>query len=293
MSERSGDDACADPSAPKVPLTLTGVPETLLWNLYHRSIAAADPDNPFEDPKAIELVARIDYPFEEFVTEHTDYLARWHALRVQTLDAEIRRFLTANPGGTVVALGEGLETQFWRVDDGQVRWLSVDVPEAIDARAKLLPEGPRQVSVDCSAMHERWMDEADTDHGLLITAQGLLMYLPLTEVEALVSRCARRFPGESFVFDSVPARMVHSRERLGGTGKGAGYQPPPWVWGMQASVRRRLSVLPGVSELREVPQVKGHGLVFGMLLPTLRRVPWLAELMPTFPVLRTQFASRT
>lgn len=290
MSEGSGGDARADPSAPRVPLHLQGVPETLLWTLYHRSVAVADAGNHFDDPLSIELVARIDYPFDTFVTAHTEYLARWHALRVQTMDAEIRRFLTAHPRGTVVALGEGLETQFWRVDNGQVRWLSVDLPEAIAARAKLLPNGPRQTTVDCSAVHERWMDEADASEGLLITAQGLLMYLSLTDVESLVSRCARRFPGASLVFDAVPARMVHSRERLDRAGRGDGYQPPPWVWGMQASVRRRLSVLPGVSDLREVPQVKGHGLVFGVLLPMLRRVPWLAELMPAFPVLRTQFS---
>jgi O-methyltransferase involved in polyketide biosynthesis len=36
---------------------------------------------------------------------------------VLAFDREVRRFLAAHPGGTVVALGEGLETQFWRVDN--------------------------------------------------------------------------------------------------------------------------------------------------------------------------------
>ena len=30
----------------------------------------------------------------------------------------------------MVALGEGLETQFWRVDNGRVRWLTVDCPRS-------------------------------------------------------------------------------------------------------------------------------------------------------------------
>jgi hypothetical protein len=29
----------------------------------------------------------------------------------------VRRFVAQHPAGTVVALGEGLETQFWRVDN--------------------------------------------------------------------------------------------------------------------------------------------------------------------------------
>jgi hypothetical protein len=133
------------------------------------------------------------------------------------------------------------------------------------------------------------MDEVEQGHGVLITAQGLLMYLTLTEVDALVTRCARRFPGEAMVFDAVPARMLHAQQRWH-QAPGEGYQPPEWHWGMDASVRRRLTVLPGLSELREVPQVRGRGLLFGGLLPILRRIPGLAELLPAFPVLRAQFA---
>ena len=44
---------------------------------------------------------------------------------------EVRRFLHKHPEGTVVALGEGLGTGFCRVDNGSLRWLSVDLPETI------------------------------------------------------------------------------------------------------------------------------------------------------------------
>jgi O-methyltransferase involved in polyketide biosynthesis len=47
---------------------------------------------------------------------------------------------------TAVALGEGLETQFWRVDNGRCRWLTVDVPEARQVRERLLERGERQPS---------------------------------------------------------------------------------------------------------------------------------------------------
>ena len=46
------------------------------------------------------------------------------------------RFLAANPDGTVVALGEGLETGFWRVDNGSVNWLTVELPETGRAAAR-------------------------------------------------------------------------------------------------------------------------------------------------------------
>ena len=42
---------------------LSGVPETALWTLYHRALAARK--GVLDDPKAIELVDRIDHPFQE------------------------------------------------------------------------------------------------------------------------------------------------------------------------------------------------------------------------------------
>ena len=114
--------------AARTHVDLSGVPETLLWTLYHRAVEARRPDAVLDDPKAVELVGRLDYPFEERFGSR-GALGQWQALRVACFDREIRRFLAQNPGGTVVALGEGLETQFWRVDDGTVNWIGVDVPE--------------------------------------------------------------------------------------------------------------------------------------------------------------------
>ena len=82
------------------------------------------------DPKAVELLAAIDFPFEERFGAGAAGSAQWQALRARCFDRQVERFLAEHPDGTVVALGEGLETQFWRVDNGRVQWLSVDLPEA-------------------------------------------------------------------------------------------------------------------------------------------------------------------
>src|SRR5512139_1092620 len=114
---------------------LTGVPETLLWNLYFRAAEARRPDTVLSDPKAVELVdERIDYPFAERMGPAGAVQAQTQALRVRTFDRAVRDFLSRHPDGTVVALGEGLETQFWRVDNGRVRWLTVELPETAEVR---------------------------------------------------------------------------------------------------------------------------------------------------------------
>jgi O-methyltransferase involved in polyketide biosynthesis len=43
----------------KVDLALEGVPETMLWTLYHRAVEARRPDAVLDDPMALKLVERI------------------------------------------------------------------------------------------------------------------------------------------------------------------------------------------------------------------------------------------
>src|SRR5262249_7820937 len=98
---------------------LTGVPETMLWTLYYRAREARRSDSVLRVPRGVELVDRIDYPFEKRFGVAVEWQAQWQALRARRFDTEVRRFMRDHPGGAVVALGEGLETQFWRVDDGR------------------------------------------------------------------------------------------------------------------------------------------------------------------------------
>jgi O-methyltransferase involved in polyketide biosynthesis len=251
-----------------------GVAETLLWTLYHRAAEARRPDGVLDDPRAVRLVDGIDFPFGQRFGAAAGAWSQWQALRARAFDGAVRRFLAAHPDGTVVALGEGLETTYWRVDNGRVRWLSVDLPEALELRTRLLPRSERQRLVAASATDERWLDLVDTRAGTLVTAQGLLMYLQPSEVHDLVARCAARLPGGSMVFDAVPSWLARQtqRRRLGAEG---GYRPPPWAWGLDRAERRRLAATPNVVDLRELRMPRGRGALFGAVVPAFARVPLL------------------
>jgi O-methyltransferase involved in polyketide biosynthesis len=287
-----------------IPVDLDGVPETLLWTLYYRAQEAGHPRSVLPDPLAVDLVAAIDYPFAQRLGQGARR-GQWQGLRARTFDDAVRRFLAKHPGDTVVALGEGLETQFWRVDDGKVRWVGVDLPETAALRRQVLPRHPRRLQVDASVLHDDWLDGDRLDghrldgHRLdddrlddgrlhatgpdrpgapvLLTAQGLLMYLSRNQVHGLITRCAERFPGGSLVFDGVPrwtAAATTSRARQTATSSGAPVAPPMpwWMNHAEATVLRKL---PGVSEIRRLHPPRGRGLSFGRVLPVLERVPGL------------------
>ncbi|OKI17699.1 methyltransferase [Streptomyces sp. CB03911] len=267
---------------------LAAVPETALWTLYHRAVEAARPDTVLPDPKAVELVERIDYPFDDRFAGGGGLQAQLQALRVACFDREVADFLTRHPRGTVVCLGEGLETQYWRVDNGRATWLSVDLPELIALRERLLPAGPRQRLLACSVTDPRWMDEVDPAQGVLITAQGLLMYLRPGEVRELIAGCAERFPGGTLVLDAVPRWF--GRLTLSGRMRTRNYQAPPMPWAMDADERSKLrTASAAVVAVRDVWPVGGRGLL-GALLPLALRVPPLATRRPSVAAL--EFAGR-
>ncbi len=234
---------------PGMTVHLDRVPETLLWTLYHRALEARRSDHLIDDPMAIELVERIDFPFRERFGG-SQGLAQWQALRARRFDEEIRRFLAAHPDGTVVALGEGLETQSWRVDNGRMRWVTVDFPEVIELRRELLPQDERRTLLASSALDFSWLDHVEGDD-VLVTAQGVLMYLEPEDVRALIAQIGEHFP--TFVFDAVPNWIVGRRLK-----SGSGYEPPPWSWGIGRTDRRWLR---RQGSLRRLRLPRGRGLL--------------------------------
>ena len=193
-------------SEPKIDgAVLTGVSETALLTLKVRAKEARRPDAIIDDPMAIELVDAIEFDFAKFgYTRRQDM-----ALRALAFDDATRAYLVDHPAATVVALAEGLQTSFYRIDAGgvgdQFRWLTVDLPPIVELRNKLLPASDRVAVCAQSALDYGWMDRVDDADGVFITAEGLLMYLQPTEAMGLITECARRFPGGRMMFDLPPS----------------------------------------------------------------------------------------
>lgn len=220
---------------------LSGVAETMLWPLWNRASEARRRRPLIEDPLAIELVERIEYDFRG----HFGKPNVMHAIRARVCDDLVRSYIANTPGQpVVVALGEGLETQYWRIGDERVRWLSVDVPEAIGVRQSLLPaDGPE--AVECSALDAEWMGGVPAGARPFISASGLLMYFAEDEVRGLLARIAERFPGAEVFFDTIPPFLARRSAR--GWRLTKLYTAPPMPWGIPIDdVAAFLGGIPGL-----------------------------------------------
>ncbi|MEV0599378.1 hypothetical protein AB0I82_08775 [Streptomyces sp. NPDC050315] len=120
---------------------------------------------------------------------------------MEPFDEAVRRYLRDRPQATVVALGEGLDTGFWRVDNGQLRWLTVEEPATAALRRMLLPDGPRWRTLTGRLTGPNWPTAvARPALGVLVLVFGPPPAAgALRELRAL---CARRLPGAALLLEA-------------------------------------------------------------------------------------------
>jgi len=245
----------------------------MLWALYNRAAEARRPDALIVDPLAIQIADAIKYDYARSFGRPES----GQVIRALLTDQVLRAWLDDHPGGQVVALGEGLETQFHRVDDGRVRWLAVDLPEAIAVRSSFLPDSDRHRNLACSALDLRWMETVDPRQGVFVTAVGLLKYFHPPDVRRLVAAIAERYPTVEMVFDVMPHFLVRLA-RAGRYRRTTHYTAPAMYWGLNRDELQTLRTWhPNIAEVGEIPFRGGRGVWYRFVLPLWQRLPWLGN----------------
>ncbi|WP_410506823.1 class I SAM-dependent methyltransferase [[Mycobacterium] appelbergii] len=252
--------------------------------LQVRAHEARRPDGILDDPMAVQLVDSIDFDFAKFgYTRRQDM-----ALRSLLFDKTTRAYLRDHPKATVVALAEGLQTSFYRLDAAGVghefRWLTVDLPPMIEVRRKLLPASDRVTMCAQSALDFSWMDLIDPADGVFITAEGLLMYLQPEEAMGLIRACAQRFTGGQMLFDLPPAWFAAWARA--GMRTSLRYRVPPMPFSLSPTQAADLvNTVPGVRAVHDLPLPQARGKVLNGLLWAVQRLPLLDSARPVMTLL--------
>lgn len=201
------------PMADKQRADLGDVQQTLFVPLSARAAESRRRHPVLRDPKAVEIMDAIDVA--------AVYQANWGGFttvtRTLVFDGWVRAFLREHPGGTVVELGTGLNTRFERVDNGQCRWVDLDLPDTIQVRRKFFADGDRRQMVAASVLDDDWHDVvAGCPPPYFLVSDGVLTYLEEAEVKASLARIAARFPGAMLAFDTYGRRLLEQQHRTAG-----------------------------------------------------------------------------
>ena len=129
-----------------------GVPETMMQTLFARAAHSQKKEHKFYDAKAIEIVKQLDYDFSK--AEKDAAMSSGVIARTILLDQMVGAFLEEHPDATVVNIACGLDTRVYRLDNGQVRWYNLDLPETIAIRNQIFA-GPAGGDRHPAAFSER------------------------------------------------------------------------------------------------------------------------------------------
>lgn len=214
---------------------LSGVAETLLIPLYIRALESQRPDALLKDERAVAFVTQMASAFsrvKQIKMDEEDKVAL--VLRNREFDRYARDFLARYPEAVVVHIGCGLDARFERVDNGQVEWYDLDLPEVIELRRKFIGgEGTRYHLLACSVFDSAWLNTVSVHchQSFLFLAEGVFMYFEEAQIKSLVLMLRDCFPGAELVFDAFSPFLVRAnnlRLRISGSKIGARYH-----WGLK------------------------------------------------------------
>ena len=199
---------------------LQGANRTLLLPLWARAKENQQPTPLLVDKRAAQIIASLEAmhghrdDFKEMERIFDRYLQLSQLIRAACIDDEIRFFLEKHPQATIVNIGAGLDTTFDRVDNGQMVWYDLDLPEVIAIRHQYIPEAPRSRCIASSVLDSSWFDEiGEPQNGLMFVACGVLFFLDENQAKKLFLELADQFPGSEFVFDTMAGLFMRIANR--------------------------------------------------------------------------------
>ncbi len=259
-------------------INIQGVPETMLQTLFARAAHSQKKTHKFYDEKAIEIVKQLDYDFS--MAKKDAAMSSGVIARTILLDQMVRDFLKRHPDATVVNIACGLDTRIYRLDNGQVRWYNLDLPEVIDIRRRFLNEQGRISMIAKSAMDENWAAEvkAPTEH-VLVILEGLVMYLSEADVKKILSIICSRFAHAEIVMETMhPFIMRHMKERSIEASNAR------FTWGLESG-KELVQMAPELTWIQDVSLVEGMKQLYP-LYRLLGRIRFIRNLSNQLVVLK-------
>ena len=191
----------------KIKPVLTGAAETMLQSFYARAKYSRANPKKFYDAKAIEIVEKLDCDFtnaEKDSTMSTGVIAR-----TLVFDELVRDFIAQNPDCTVVNIACGLDTRFYRMDNGRITWYNIDLPETIQVRDAIYGESGRASTIGVSALDPAWAEKVTKRGKMLFVIEGLSMYLSPEENAQTLAIIRDNFDNATVLFETIAKKWVH------------------------------------------------------------------------------------
>ena len=173
------------------------------------------------DLKAVEIIRALGIdtaPYDKFLS-HEGVVAR-----TIMLDRQLVGIINKHPDTVIVNVGAGFDNRFPRVDNGQILWFDLDLPDAITARKKAFEERDRVTMMAGNALDAAWCEPvkealAGRKAKPVFLAEGLFMYLTLDQIKTFLQVLIENFPEGGILIAEQNSKALAKKEKYHDTVK--------------------------------------------------------------------------
>lgn len=257
------------------------VPSELLQPLWLRSRESLIDNGLVYDPIAAKACQQCHLS-AECLAGDIDQKQLLHATLTQLCDQEVSQFLSHYPNGWIVNVGAGLDTRFYRIDNGLCHWIEVDVDETLLWRQKLFHKSERYKMVCGSVADMKWLELLNIPENapVLIVCEQALLNQQRNQVANFVQKLARYFShAQSCLVLAGDKTQSYWGQKMGSSAYAHGLKDPaasllswlPWAY----SIKVRSPIEHDCNRWRAWQKwIAKLPLVKNRLTPTLIQLTW-------------------
>lgn len=118
-----------------------------------------------------------------------------HAILAMQCDTQVQHFLRRYPNGRIINIGGGLDTRFYRVDNGLCRWFDIDVNEHLLWRQRLFHRSERYRMLPGSIDDLSWLSALPTmkNTPVMVVCDQALLCTPADDLSRFFQSVACHF----------------------------------------------------------------------------------------------------
>lgn len=187
-------------------ISAEGIPKAMLQALRGRARESKREGHFLYDEKAVQVVEALDYDFTEM--DGYAVMGRGPVAKAVLLDGLVKEYIEKNPAAAIVDVACGIDTRFYRVDNGQIQWYNMDLPETIEARNRLLGSHERVRDIRSSVLDEGWPEEIEASGPVLFLVEGFTMYSNKQDVQRIFKLIRTHFSRADVLMEIMSPKVV-------------------------------------------------------------------------------------
>lgn len=200
----------------KLNIKINDISETAFLTLQCHAIDAESSSPILHDNSSVETLDILKNYFSKsnrelhrklFQNKVKKNLVNHIVLRAKKYDSYIKEFVDKYPNATVVNIGCGLDNRFERVDNGNIHFLDLDLPDIMNIKKQIIQEKANYHQISQSVFEFDWIDRIETEQVILV-AEGVFMYCTEQDVKRLFLTLQEKLNNPEIIFEVFNSKWL-------------------------------------------------------------------------------------